>query len=88
MAIPCLCSRRDGARIVKSTGPATGVWAAIPECVRVYALPPMSSPSRPSVSCFKGVDVGPDVVRGAQGLGLVEVAGEADLVAGLDAGSD
>ena len=35
---------------------------------------------------FEGVDVGPDLVRGAQGLGLVEVAGEADLVAGLDAG--
>ena len=35
---------------------------------------------------LKGVDVGPDLVRGAQGLGLVEAAGEADLVAGLDAG--
>ena len=35
---------------------------------------------------FEGADVGPDFVRGAQGLGLVEVAGEADLVAGLDAG--
>ena len=31
-------------------------------------------------------DVSPDFVRGAQGLGLVEVAGEADLVASLDAG--
>ena len=37
---------------------------------------------------LQGQDVGADVVEGAEGLGLVEVAGEADFVAGLDGGRD
>src|SRR2546426_12311083 len=34
---------------------------------------------------FEGNDVGADLFQSAQGLRLVEVAGEADLVTGLDA---
>ena len=37
---------------------------------------------------FQSEDVGADFLEGAEGLGLVEVPGEADLVADLDAGRD
>ena len=37
---------------------------------------------------LQGQDVGADVVEGAEGLGLVEVAGEADFVAGPEGGRD
>ena len=75
-----------GARIVFQQAPLLVFGPRYPNGA-VYALPPMSSPSGPSGLVLKGVDVGPDLVRGAQGLGLVEVAGEADFVAGLDAPS-
>ena len=34
---------------------------------------------------LQGNDIGPDLFQGTQGLGLVEVAGEADLIARLEA---
>lgn len=48
------------------------------------AVPDISF-SNPSVSFSSFQDVGPDLFQCPQRLGLIEVAGEADLLAGLDA---
>ena len=45
----------------------------------------MISPKQPFGLLLQRQDVGADLLQGAHGLGLVEVAGEADLVADLDA---